>query len=92
MSLKLFHKDKLIGTIENPIPDELAHVGDITLTPNAVGYEELFAFFNDDEKRWSVEPPFKQELLDDWIVEDEQGKRTEVDVPVINQSGGIWWR
>ncbi len=92
MTLKLFHGSKLIGLIDNPVPDELAHVGDITLSPEAAAYAELFAFFNDDEKRWSTEPPFKQDLLEDWVVEDEQGNRDDVAVPVINGKGEIWWR
>lgn len=92
MTLKLFHEDKLIGTIENPTSDELAFVGDITFTPTADGYKELFAFFNDDEKRWTVEPPFRAEWLDNWFIENEQGNRDKIAVPVINADGGIWWR
>lgn len=90
--LKLFHKDKLIGTIENPMSDESAFVGDITLTQAADDYKELFAFFNDDEKRWAAEPPFSPEWLSNWFVEEENGKRKEIEVPVINAEGEIWWR
>lgn len=92
MSLKLLHVNNLIGVIENVMPDELAHVGDITLTPAAAEYQELFAFFNDDEKRWSEEPPFEQQWLNGWSIDDDQGTRQEIDVPVINGKGEIWWR
>ncbi len=62
----------------------------MTLLPKAAPYAELFAFFKDDEKRWSTEPPFKQELLEGWVVEDEQGNRNQIAVPVINGKGEIW--
>ncbi len=81
MTLKFFLGSKPIGFIENPVPDELAHVGDVALLPEAAAHAELFAFFNNDEKRWSAEPPFKQDLLEDWVVEDEQGSRNDIAVP-----------
>lgn len=92
MTLKLFHQDKLIGTIENPMSDDLAFIGDIALTQAADAYRELFAFFNDDEKRWSAEPPFNQEWLSNWSIENDFGERKQIEVPVINDEGGIWWR
>lgn len=92
MTLKLFHKDKLIGTIDNPTSDDLAFVGDITLTQAASDYKELFAFFVDDEKRWNAEPPFDADMLSSWCVEDDKGGRKEIDVPLINEQGEIWWR
>lgn len=92
MSLKLLHGNKLIGVIDNVMPDELAHVGDIALTPAAAEYKELFAFFTADEKRWSEEPPFEQKWLAGWTIEQESGERQEIDVPVVNGKGEIWWR
>jgi len=90
--LRLFHKDELIGLIENPIPDELATVGDIKLTQAAESLHDVLEFFNDDQKRWQDDPPFPAELLEHWFIEDETGNRTEIDVPIINDKGEIWWR
>lgn len=92
MSLKLFHKDKLIGTIENPMSDDLAFVGDITLTQTANDYKDLFAFFVDDAKRWTADPPFDADMLSSWCIENDKGEREEIDVPLINAKGEIWWR
>lgn len=92
MSLKLFHHNKLIGVIDNVMPDELAHVGDIALSPAAAEYKELFAFFSDDEKRWKQEPPFDAHWLSSWFIEDERGERQDIDVPLLNEKGEIWWR
>lgn len=90
--LKLIHKEKLIGIIENPMPDELAMVGEISLCAEAKHYSDLFSFFRDNERKWSEEPPFSEDLLSDWFVEDENGNRSKTDVPVITEDNQIWWR
>lgn len=90
--LKLFHGNDLIGLIRNEMHDELAMVGDVDLTPQAAAYKDVFAFFNDPEKRVKEDPPFADELLENWFVEDEKGERTGIDAPAVNDKGEIWWR
>lgn len=90
--LKLFHGDDLIGTITNETPDELAMVGDIQLTAKAAQFKEVFAFFNDAEKRMTEDPPFADHLLENWSVEDADGKRSWIAAPAINEKNEIWWR
>lgn len=90
--LKLFHDKDLIGTITNEVPDDFASVGDITLTDKGTEYKDIFEFFSDQDKRMYVEPPFSNSQLENWFVENEQGERTEISTPAINDKNEIWWR
>jgi len=71
--LKLFHSSNLVCVIRNELHDELAMTGDVDLTPQAATYKDVFAFFNDPEKRTKEDPPFADELLENWFVENEDG-------------------
>lgn len=90
--LKLFHDRDLIGTITNEVPDDFAFVGDIVLTEQGVKYKNIFEFFADQDKRMYVEPPFSDSQLENWFVENEQGERTEISTPAVNDKNEIWWR
>ena len=90
--LNLFHGADLIGIINNEMSDELAMIGDIELTAKAADYKEVFAFFNNPEKRMSVDPPFSEHALNDWFIEDADGKRSDIAAPAVNEKGEIWWR
>ena len=91
--LSLFHENILIGRIQNAVADgsALATVGDIELTEEAANYKELLEFFLDDDKRSFEDPPFSNELMENWFIEDEQGHREPIDVPLINENNEIWW-
>ncbi len=90
--LKLFHDKVLIGTITNETPDDFAFVGDIELTEKGAEYKDIFEFFSDQDRRMYVEPPFSDSQLENWFVENEQGERTEISTPAVNDKNEIWWR
>lgn len=90
--LKLYYRDTLTGTIKNERPDELAMVREIDFTPAAAHYKHLFAFFNDPHKRMYQSPPFSEELIENWFVEDASGSRTEIFTPALSEINEIWWR
>jgi hypothetical protein len=90
--LKLFHGNKLIGIIRNEVPDDFAFVGDIELTPEADEYKDVFAFFADEERGSTEEPPFEEKWYEDWRIEDQNGKQEEIFIPSIYPDGMICWR
>lgn len=90
--LKLFHDKDLIGTITNEMPDDFAFVGEVSLTEQGTKYKDIFEFFSDQDKRMYVEPPFSNSQLENWFVENEQGERTEISTPAVNNKNEIWWR
>jgi len=89
--LKLYHKFELIGFINNPAPDGLGMVGEIQLTEAAERYREAFAFMTDDEKR-SANPPFDEDVFENWFIEDENGVRQATIFPAVHDDGEIYWR
>ncbi len=90
--LKLFHDKDLIGTINNEVPDDFAFMGEIELTDKGAEYKDIFEFFADQDKRMYVDPPFSDNQLENWFVENEQGERTEISTPAVNDKNEIWWR
>jgi len=90
--LKLFHHRDLIGVITEEMPDGLAMVGQIALTPEAAKFKEVFDFFADDEKSDNVEPPFSDDILHNWSIELDSGKIEEISIPNIYPDGLICWR
>lgn len=89
-TLKLFHKDTLIGTITNPSLDGLEMLGDIELTQAADEFKPIFDFFLIEENL-ELEPPFPEEKLWNWFVVDEAGSREEIGLPYI-EGKDISWR
>jgi hypothetical protein len=94
----LYHGDKLIGIITNiTVEDMFQWSGDIELTSAASACQPMFDYFNDEKnQREPEEPdespcPFDESLLDDWFIEDENGKR-EVSFPVVTPEGEVFWR
>lgn len=90
--LKLFHDKDLIGTITNEMPDDFAFVGEVSLTEQGTKYKDVFEFFSDQDKRMYVDPPFSDSQLENWFIENEQGDRTEISTPAVNDKNEIWWR
>lgn len=90
--LKLFHRQKLIGFITNEMPGNAQMVGDIELTPAAESNRDVFAFFAHDELDTEEVSPFSGNLVEGWLLEDEGGKRREIDIPIVYPDGVICWR
>ncbi|HEY9869384.1 MAG TPA: hypothetical protein V6D08_09480 [Candidatus Obscuribacterales bacterium] len=93
--IKLYHKDKLIGTITNVgAEDAFEMSGDIDLTPAADEYRPVFAYLTDEEAIVSgAKPPFDQAYLDNWFLEDEQGVRKEILCPgIYYDDKEVFWR
>lgn len=92
VSLKLFHRTTLIGTISELSYETPWYSGTIALTPEAEPYKELFAYMMEEEEQ-TEDPPFDESILDDWFIEDEaDGERFEAGCPNIAEDGEIWWR
>lgn len=95
----LYHKDRLVGVIRDiTVEDMFQWSGFVELTPDAARFQEMFEYFNDEKnQREPEEPdesdlPFDETLLDDWFLEDENGRR-EISYPVIDLSNNeIFWR
>ncbi len=90
--MKLFHRKTLIGLIKNVGPDEMGLAGNIELLPAAESFKPLFDFLIDEERNHE-EPPFSNELLEGWSIEDDNGVEREIFVPAIdNNYTTIEWR
>src|SRR5438046_854020 len=94
----LYHGDKLIGVIKNIAVEDMSNwSGDIELAGAVGAYQVMFDYFNDENhQREPEEPdeeplPFDESLLDDWFIEDENGKR-EVSFPAVTPEGEVFWR
>ncbi len=94
----LYQGEKLIGIITNiTVEDMFNWSGDIELTSTASAYQAMFDYFNDEaNQREPEEPdeeplPFDESLLDDWLIDDENGRR-EVSYPVVTPEGEVFWR
>jgi len=93
--LKLFHNDILIGLIPESDANGMDMHGLIELTADAAPYQPLFAWWTDPNRQRGQEPPFPEEQLENWFVEDEQGERQEIGLPGIytqNNRLEILWR
>jgi hypothetical protein len=60
-------------------------------------FKEMFDYYNDEaNQREPEEPdesdfPFDESLLDDWFLEDVNGRR-EISYPVVTEKNEIFWR
>lgn len=90
--LRLFHQHELVALIRRPSAPGLSwRMGTVELSPTAKKYEELFSFFSDEEKFARGKPPFPSELINNWTVEVENGKRRPITVPLLTEDGEIFW-
>lgn len=91
--MKLMHKSKLIGTIENAYREGMSMVGDLELTEAANSYLELFAFLVGKETV-HLEPPYPESDLWGWTIEFGDGNiREVVGCPAVRNNGTyIEWR
>jgi len=90
--MKLLHRSKPIGLIKNVDSDGLGFVANIELLPAAEPFKLLFDFLIDEERN-SEEPPFSEEMLEGWSIEDENGVVHTIFAPAIdNDYTTIEWR
>lgn len=90
--MKLLHRNKVLGIIKNVFPEEMGLAGDIELSPAAEPYKPLFDFLVDEERNHE-DPPFSEELLDGWSIEDDDGTEKPIWVPALtNNYKIIMWR
>lgn len=70
------------------------------MTAAAARFQPLFDYLNDEAReREPDEPdepdedelPFDEGLMDDWFVEDENGRR-EIMYPAVTPQGEVFWR
>jgi hypothetical protein len=91
---KLYHNDILIGTVSQASANGFKMHGSVEFTDAATAYLDVFAFFAKDEAELE-EPPFSDEILENWFMEDSDGVRREIGLPGIapvNGENDIWWR
>ena len=93
--LKLYHHQTFIGTVSGVCANGFDMHGLIDFAPEAVPFKPIFEYFQKRERPSSEEPPFDEDLLWNWSMTDEAGKRQEVGLPgVFEESDGIhvMWR
>ena len=95
---RLFHVQELVGVITDiSVEDMFQWSGHIELTVAASIYQPMFDYFNDETREREPEEPDEDEypfevcLMEDWFIEDENGRR-EVSFPVVTSDGEVFWR
>jgi ribA/ribD-fused uncharacterized protein len=90
-TLKLFHNDLLLAYITDVGSDQPWMFGAVLLTPQAAEYMDFFSFMTDESKVLE-EPPFAEDLDENWFIEDAGGKRQAIDFPAVHEDNTIYWR
>lgn len=91
--LKLYHGEKLIGTISNvTVEDQFNMSGDIELTSAADAYKPVFSYLTDEDALTSGAPlPFDKSYLDHWSLEENDIRR-EIGCPgIYYEEGEVLW-
>jgi hypothetical protein len=94
-TLKLYHKNNLIGTISNVAPEDTFEMsGDIELTSLSEQYRPMFTYLTDEDALKSgADLPFDEEYLGDWFLEDDLGERKEIACPgIYYEDNEVFWR
>lgn len=90
--MKLLHRGTPIGIVTNKQPDEMGCCGHIQLLPAAEPFKPMFDFLIDEERNHE-NPPYNEEWLEGWSMEDDDGKIQEIFIPCIdNNYTTIEWR
>lgn len=90
--LKLFHGQTLVGTVSNVAPeDNYEMAGDIELTDDGKKYEPVFAFLLSNDGLTDGSDPYEDAVYENWLLEDQDGKRQPIGIPAI-ENGEIIWR
>lgn len=89
--LKLLHADRLVGIIRNVFAEGLEYGGDVELTSTGENYLEMFNFMTDEEN-FGMDPPVDESMIDDWYIEEPDGKREKIGVPAVHEGKEIYFR
>lgn len=92
---KLYHDETLIGQVKTASANGFAMHGVIVLTSDAKKYEPIFEFFQNEDRPEGQDPPFEEQLLEHWFIENESGSKEEIGLPGIFDMNGqkhIMWR
>ncbi len=94
----LYHGQDLVGIITNIAAEDMFQwSGNIELMGSASVYKPMFDYFNNESRqREPDEPdeedlPFDESLMNNWFIEDENGRRA-VSYPVVSVEGEVFWR
>jgi len=60
-------------------------------TLEAATYRDLFAFITDEDNALE-EPPVAAEMLENWFIEDKDGKMRAIEIPAVHDDNTIDWR
>lgn len=91
--LKLYHGERLIGTVTELEMDWPWYGGKIQLTDAAKEFAHIWKFLTSEESQMS-DPPFEipDAVYENWFIEDEAGARQEIfDLPAVHSDGEVWW-
>ncbi len=90
--MKLLHRSTPIGIVTDKQPDGMGYCADIQLLPAAEQCKPMFDFLIDEERNHE-EPPFSEEWLHGWEMEDNEGKKQDIFTPCIdNNYTTVEWR
>jgi hypothetical protein len=79
-SLRLASLAHTVSTKLGHQPDGMGCCADIQLLPAAEQYKPIFEFLIDEE------PPFSEEWLNGWEMEDNGGKKQDIFTPCIDNN------
>lgn len=92
---KLYHQKTLIGTVLDADANGFSMHGIVELSTDAEPFKPIFAFFQDRSIPKDMEPPFPEELLENWFMEKDGGDPEEIGIPGVFEMEGkthIMWR
>lgn len=90
--LKLFHNSTLLGTITGYHVYGFWWRGDIELTEAAESFQEVFIWFTSENRPMGQEPPFAEDILEDWYIETPGKGKRSIGLPGIYRTKRIIWR
>lgn len=90
--LKLYHNSTLVGNIVSHTANGFWFNGTIELTPEFEPYKDLFKWWSDEDRPTGEEPPFPEDVLENWFVETPEEGKKEIGLPGIYEDQKISWR
>ena len=95
--LKVFWRDRLVGTVANAAYSDFPWIGaDFVALPMEPRIREALEWIDREsriEDSAYQDPPFAEELLDDWSIEMPDGEIVGISFPVVDfETGKVEWR
>ena len=90
--LKLYHNSTLVGNIVSHSANGFWWHGTIELTSAAEEYQSVFDWWTDENRDKSKEPPFPEEILENWYVESPDKGKQPIGLPGVYKDNKISWR